>query len=141
MVAVIAEALFMGRKGNSYMRSLRQPTWAMPVSLWALIALMYYAICFFVIFRLREYAPEARNTFVLVIAVMAANSFWNYLYFRLRKLQAVFQYSAGYAVLACVLLISLAITDKIAAIAFAIYVLYLPYALMLFYRTWQLNNE
>lgn len=75
----------------------------------------------------------------MLIGLMAANTFWNFIYFRLRDLRLAFWYSAVYVLLAIALLVVLLKTDFVTALAFAAYVLYLPYALLLFYRTWKLN--
>jgi tryptophan-rich sensory protein len=75
----------------------------------------------------------------LLLAVMVANTLWNYFYFRQRDLRVVFWYSVGYSPLVFALLMSLLPTDFAAAIGWIVYVAYLPYALYVFYATWKLN--
>ena len=100
--------------------------------------LCQYAACFFAVYRLSRHG--ARLALALLLVVMAANSFWNYLYFRRRDLRLVFQYSAVYAVVVVFLLVALLRADLPAALPFVLYAAYLPYALVLFYRTWKLNR-
>jgi hypothetical protein len=75
----------------------------------------------------------------LLLAVMTANTLWNYLYFRRHDLRFVFWYSVGYSALVVGLLLSLLRSDFGAAVGWIAYVAYLPYALWLFYKTWKLN--
>jgi tryptophan-rich sensory protein len=140
-IAVAAEGSLMGRDGYLFMRSLQKPSWSVPIWAWSVIGLGYYMICYYVIYRLREYTPATHFALVLVAIVMGANSFWNYLYFRRRDLKSVFFYSVCYAVVAWILFFVLLIADRLAALAFGIYAVYLPYALALFYRTWRLNTN
>jgi hypothetical protein len=71
---------------------------------------------------------------------MAANTFWNYLYFRRRDFRLVFWYSVGYSILVAGLVCVLLYTDAAVAIAFGGYAAYLIYALALFYSGWKLNS-
>ena len=121
------------------MKSLRQPGFAPPLWLWTLIGLGYYVICFVAVYRLAASGHGFSLPMALLLAVMAANTFWNYLYFRKRDLRVVFWYSVSYTVFPVALLASLIQVDMISAIGFALYVLYLPYALWLFRATWKLN--
>jgi tryptophan-rich sensory protein len=138
--AVIGEGLFMGRQGSRWMRGLRQPRLAPPAWLWGLIGLAYYGICYYALARILAARPIPLLCLVLLLTLLAANTFWNYIYFRRHDLRLVFWYSVGYAVLAVALLIALLRADVTAASVFGFYVIYLPYALVLFYRTWKLNE-
>ena len=122
------------------MKSLKQPNFAPPNWAWAIVGVVYYVICFYVLFRVTS-ASENTAPLSLVILLMTANTFWNFFYFRLRKLRVVFWYSVAYSAIAVVLLFVLVKFEKSAASVFSIYVAYLPYALLVFYRTWKLNPE
>jgi tryptophan-rich sensory protein len=139
-VAVAGEAVFMGKDGRRFMKSLKQPSFALPLWGWSLIGGAYYAICFLAMFRLASRPRADRLSIGLLIALMATNTFWNYIYFRLRDLRLAFLFSVLYVPLAIALLVALLETDLVSAFAFGAYVLYLPYALLLFYRTWKLNG-
>jgi tryptophan-rich sensory protein len=138
-IAAAGEGLFMGKDGSRFMNSLKQPAFALPLWAWSLIGVAYYAICFLAMYRLTSRPSPDRVSLGLLIGLMAANTFWNFIYFRLRDLRLAFWYSAVYVLLAVALLVVLLKTDFVTALAFAAYVLYLPYALLLFYRTWKLN--
>ena len=140
VAAASAEALFMGKGGHAFMKSFRLPAFAPPAWGWALLGAGYYIICFIAMYRLTSRTTPSRLATDLLMIVMAANAFWNFVYFRLRDLRLTFWYSVGYACLVAVLLVALLRTDNIAAIVFAIYAAYLPYALALFYRIWKLNR-
>src|SRR5205823_14484029 len=124
---------------HRFMKGLKYPRFAPPIWAWSLVGISYYGIFFVAMFRLTSLLPVNGFAVGLLVTVMAANSFWNYLYFRLRDLRKVFWYSVGYSVMVVVLLASLASIDKISAFGVGIYVAYLPYALALFYRMWQMN--
>lgn len=137
-VAALGEAMFMGKDGQRWMRSLRQPRFAPSLLAWAFIGLAYYAICFVALYRLAS--RRAPAAMALLLLLMAANTFWNYIYFRIRDLKLAFWYSVGYLPLAGALVISLLRSDFVAAIGFIFYIAYLPYALWLFHTTWKLNQ-
>ena len=137
--AIVGEGLFMGRAGGKFMKSLKQPAFAPPSWAWAIVGIAYYTICFCVLFRLVTLASDRTAPLLLMILLMTANTLWNFVYFRLRRLSLVFWYSVAYSVLAVALLLVLIRHDRAAAFAFSIYVAYLPYALTIFYRTWKLN--
>lgn len=137
-LAATAEGLWMGKDGSRFMKSLKQPAYAPPGWLWAMIGVAYYAVCFAAIYRLA--ARRHGLAVSLVLVVMAANAGWNYVYFRRRDLRLAFWYSVGYAVLVAGSLPVLLQADALAALGFALYAAYLPYALLLFYRTWRLNT-
>jgi tryptophan-rich sensory protein len=144
-LAVLGEALFMGKDGQKWMRSLRQPRFAPPILVWTLIGLGYYAICFFALYRLaarlKDEGALAFLPVALLLALMTANTCWNFVYFRRHDLRLAFWYSVGYVPLTVALVIALLRVDTTAAIGFIAYVAYLPYALWLFYKTWKLNVE
>jgi len=130
----------MGRKGGQFMRSLNQPSHAPPIWAWSLIGVAYYLICFFGLYRLLGRGVEGRLGLISLIVLMAANTVWNYIYFRLRNLKLAFWYSVGYSAFAGTVLLVLIEVDHRAALALATYVAYLPFALLLSYRTWKLNT-
>lgn len=138
-VAALGEGLFMGTEGAKFLRRLRQPRYSPPAWAWSLVGIAYYSICFFAIYRLTCCITANRVPLVLLLGLMAANTFWNFVFFRLRDLRAAFWYSIIYCVLAIALLMSLLGLDKSTLLAFSAYVAYLPYAVLISYRTWKLN--
>jgi tryptophan-rich sensory protein len=110
------------------MTELRLPPYSPPFAGWIGIALVYYAACFVVLYRL--FANHARSSagtsaLVLIVTIMGINAAWNYLFFRQRDVRASFWVSVPYAMLAVVLVALLFRTDYVAAWAFLPYVVYL----------------
>jgi tryptophan-rich sensory protein len=64
----------------------------------------------------------------LLVLLMAANAAWNAVFFRRKALGASAATWVPYSLLAFVLLALLARIDTVAATAFLLYVVYLPYA-------------
>jgi len=141
VAAAIGEGLFMGRAGARYMKALQQPRHAPSSFGWSLIGVGYYVLCFFGLLRLTARPGESSVAVGLLLLVMLANTFWNYVYFRMHDLRLAFWYSIAYACIFAVLVVTLFRTDRSVALAFCVYAAYLPYALLLGYQTWRLNPD
>ena len=141
VIAAIGEGLFMGREGARYMKTLQQSRYAPSSIGWSLIGIGYYVLCFFGLLRLTSRPRESSVATGLLLLVMLSNTFWNYIYFRMHDLRLAFCYSVAYAVVFAVFLVALFRTDRSIALAFCIYAAYLPYALLLGYKTWKLNVD
>ena len=108
--------------------------------LWVVIGVAYYAICGAILFRLFTLSTRTAQVAVaLVCALLGANAFWNYLFFRARNLRSSFRFSLAYTVLAVIVLGLLVVVDRVSAYIFLPYVGYLAYANVFQYRLWQLN--
>jgi tryptophan-rich sensory protein len=138
-IAAIGEGLLMGREGPRYMKTLQQPPYAPSSFVWSLIGIGYYALCFYGLLRLAAPAGESNAAMGLLLLVMLANTFWNYIYFRMRDLKLAFWYSLAYSFIFAILIVTLFRTDRSLGLAFSAYAAYLPYALLLGYKTWKLN--
>ena len=57
--AAALEGVLAGKQVKSFLEELKSPRFAAPVWLWAVIGVLYYAICFFVLFRLFGYAESS----------------------------------------------------------------------------------
>jgi tryptophan-rich sensory protein len=141
VIAAIGEGLFMGREGPRYMKALQQPRYAPSSIGWSLIGIGYYVLCFFGLWRLTARPGEGGVSTGLLLLVMLANTFWNYVYFRMHDLRLAFWYSVAYACMFAVLIVTLFRTDRSVALGFCVYAAYLPYALLLGYQTWKLNVD
>jgi tryptophan-rich sensory protein len=140
---MISEAAFAGRAANVIMRSLKQPIWALPVWAWYFIGLAYYAACFASLYRIANIVSASGARWLclaLLIAVMTANAAWNFIFFRRRNLGLSFYFFLPYTMLVAVLVYALSLLDWVSAMIFAIYLMYLPYALIWSHRTWKLNQ-
>ena len=143
VAGIAAEAALAGKDAHAIMRSLKQPSWALPPWAWYFIGAAYYTACFASLYRLRDAnsATGMRSLSLgLVIAVMAANAAWNFIFFRRRNLGLSFWFFFPYMVLVVGLEYTLSRIDLVSAMIFVIYLLYLPYALAWSYRIWKLNG-
>jgi tryptophan-rich sensory protein len=118
LTGAVAEGVLMGKGGRRFMDSLKQPRCTPPLWAWSLIGAAYYLICGIAIYRLTSHAAPSLWAISLVGAVIAANSFWNYIYFRRRDLRLAFWYSVLYALLVIALIAVLIPADPVAAAAF-----------------------
>lgn len=141
LAAVAAEG-FLSGDASAFLKSIKQPRWALPLPAWIAIGLLYYAACFFALTRVLAYGleqPVAASAFSTLIVVMAANAAFNWVFFKRRDFRASFYYFFPYAVLVFALIALLGQIDALAAGAFVAYACYLPYALFWSYRVWKLN--
>lgn len=142
LLAVIAEGLLAGGNVREHLRQIKQPRAAPPMWLWIAIGLAYYIICYTILFRLFALGRDGmRNVAVgFLIVILAANAFWNYLFFRAKNFFACLVLSLGYGILVVVLLAMLAKIDRTSAFVLLPYVAYLAYAGRLQYSIWRLNS-
>ena len=142
LLAVIAEGLLAGGKVREHLRQIKQPRASPPMWLWIAIGLAYYVICYTILFRLFARGGDGmRNVAVgFVIVILAANAFWNYLFFRAKNFLACLVLSLGYGILVVALLVMLARIDRTSAFVLLPYVAYLAYAGRLQYSIWRLNS-
>jgi tryptophan-rich sensory protein len=143
VAGMISEAAFAGRAANPIMRSLKQPAWALPTLAWYFIGLAYYAACFASLYRVLNIGFGSWQRWLclaLVIAVMAANVAWNFIFFRCRDLRLSFFFFLPYTILVALLVYALSRFDRVSAMIFVIYLMYLPYAMIWSHRTWKLNR-
>jgi len=134
-VLVVAGAALEGALAGSGVRArlaeLRRPPFSPPFPVWVAIGVLYYVVCFGVAYRLASERPvEAPRLLglAMLVAMVLANAFWNYAFFRRRDLRLTWHVSVVYAALAVALGIALVATDSLTALWFLPYLLYLPYA-------------
>lgn len=141
LLAVVAEGLLAGNRVREHLRQIRVPHASPPLWLWIVIGLAYYVICFTILFRLLARASgTGRDVGVaILVLLLAANAFWNYLFFRAKNYFACLVFSLGYGVLAVALLLLLANVDRTSALVLLPYVAYLVYAGRLQVSIWRLN--
>ncbi len=137
---VIAEAICAGRKPSAVMKRLQQPRWALPMGVWYLVGVSYYAICFAVVYRIARSPRAAAAPLILVAALMLANAGWNLVFFRLRVLRWSFWFYVPYILLVIALIWVLWSVDKVSATLLFIYTAYLPYALVWSHFVLKLNS-
>jgi translocator protein len=143
LVICIAAAALEGVLAGSHVRqrlaALRMPPYSPRFSLWLLIGLAYYAICFVVLRQLL--ADGFTLSLVLLVVVLLANASWSVVFFRWRDLRASFIAFIPYAVLVVALIVSLIRSYPFGAVLFVCYWAYLLYATWWGYRLWLLNTQ
>ena len=144
LIAALLEGLFAGKHVKSVLGKLQTPSFAPPLWVWAIIGVGYYAICFFVLYRIfRHEGDDSIKTaaLILLLIVMAVNAFWNYVFFRLENLFYSFVLGVLCSLVAVALFFCLLRFDTIAALALTAYLLYLIYAFRWGYGLLKLNPK
>lgn len=88
-LSVALEGLFAGGGIKQRLAELRVPRYAPPLWGWIVIGVVYYVICFVVLYRLLsmpETVPSRNSALVLLGSLMFTNALWNYFFFRTRNL-------------------------------------------------------
>ena len=136
------EGLFAGRGVKRRLAELQQPRYAVPLWGWIIIGVVYYVICFAILYRLFELpATSGCNTALgLLGGIMFGNALWNYFFFRTRNLFHANVIGVCYTLSALSLFLLLLVrVDRTAAWYLLPYILYLIYANIWGYRIWKLN--
>lgn len=136
------EGMLAGGGVQERFAELRLPRGSPPLAVWAAIGLFYYAICFWVLRCLLagSFSATGESAFVLLIAILLANAFWNALFFRRRNLRASVLFFWPYTAMVVALVVMLVFAYPLGAALFGGYALYLCYAIWLMHRIWQLNR-
>ena len=141
-VSAVLEGLFAGSETRSFIGKLRAPSYAPPFGVWITIGVGYYIICFLISFRILRHQGDQHIRIIsltLLLAMMAANAFWNYVFFRRQNLFLSFFAFIPYPLIAVALFFVLRKFESIAAWFFLPYLIYLSYATLLCYKYWKLN--
>ena len=144
VIAAALEGVCAGKNVKSYFAKLQFPPYSAPLWVWYIIGGLYYAICFFVIYRIlrRDSDSALRHaTFTLILFMMAVNAFWNYLFFRTQNLFHSLIVGILYPIITIALLICLIQLDKVAAWSLVPYLLYQIYAFWWGYGLWKINGQ
>ena len=143
-VGAALEGALAGRGVRARFAELRQPSFSPSLTSWFAIGAVYYVICFALLYRLlaTDSATAAHRAAVAVLlALMAMNAGWGWLFFRRKDLRGSFLAFFPYTLLALALGILLLRLDWIAALLLLPYLLYLGYALWWSHRLWALNRD
>lgn len=118
------------------LEELRQPRFSPPFTAWVAIGIAYYVIAFVVLLRLLRADPSRRRNAALaaIVVVLAANALWSLAFFRWRRMGAGAAILLAYGAAALVLEALLIGLDTVAAAVFALYLVYL------FYAVWWLRS-
>ncbi len=144
LAAVILEGVCAGGDIRSRLAELRKPRFVPPLWGWIAIAVVYYVICFGVLYRLFSLTsgtPFRTGAILLMVLLMLINAGWNWFFFRSRNLLHALLLGLCYTVLALMLTGLLLHIDGVAAACLAPYLLYLVYANVSGYVIWKLNRS
>ena len=144
ILAAALEGACAGKGVKAYYEELRFPPYSAPLWFWYIIGGLYYGVFFFVIYRLLRHDSGGalhRATLMLIFFMMAANAFWNYVFFRARNLFLGFIGGSIAPIFDVVLFICLIELDELAAWSLVPYLLYRIYAVWWGYGVWKLNRR
>ncbi len=142
VISAVLEGLFAGKNVKSFFAKLRFPSYSPPLWVWYIIGVVYYVVCFFILYRIFRHDSDASIKYAaltLLLVMMSVNAFWNYVFFRTQNLLLSFFAFAFYPFIAIALFICLLQFDKIAAWSLVPYFVYLLYAVRWGYGLWKLN--
>lgn len=143
VLAAALEGVCAGKNVKSYFAKLQWPSYSAPLWVWYIIGGLYYAIFFFVIYRILRLDSDSalkHAALALILFMMAVNAFWNYVFFRAQNLFLGFIGASLFPILDITLFICLIQLDKVAAWSLVPYLLYRIYALWWGYGLWKLNS-
>lgn len=144
VISAILEGLFAGKNVKAFFEKLKFPAYSAPLWVWYIIGGFYYAIFFFLLYRILRYDADATLKYLslaLVLVMMAVNAGWNYVFFRKQDMFLSFIPFVFYPFLAIALFITLLQFDTAAAYALGAYLVYLLYAVRWSYGLWKLNPK
>lgn len=131
VIGAVLEAVAAGNNIKPLFAKLRFPSYSAPLWVWYIIGALYYATYGFILYRILRYDGSSilrPIAFALVLIIVAANAFWNYVFFRAQRLFYAFVVGFLYSVVAFALFVCLLRFDRVAAWAQVPYLLYLTYA-------------
>lgn len=143
LAAAALEGVCAGKNVKAYFAKLKWPRYAAPLWVWYIIGAGYYAIFFFVVFRLLRLEANSilkTATLTLVLLMMVANALWNYVFFRAQNLFVGFISGSLAPLLDFTLFICLIQLDKTAAWVLVPYLIYRVYAVWWGYELWKMNR-
>lgn len=143
-IAAGLEGLCAGKNVKAHFARLRWPSYSLPLWAWYIIGGLYYAICFVVLLRIFK-SPDTSTVktlgLILILLMMAANAFWNLVFFRLRDLFGSLIVGFSYPPIAIALFVCLLAFDRLAAWFLLPYLVYQFYAGWWGYRVWKINTR
>ena len=143
-IGAILEGVAAGKNVKLVFAKLRFPRFSPPLRVWYCVGIFYYATYFSLLYRILRHDGDVSIRYVslaLVITILAANAFWNYLVFRAQNLLSGFVLGIFYSFVAIALFISLSQLDTIASYLLLPYLFYLIYASWWSYGLLKLNGR
>lgn len=143
-VAAALEGLCAGNKVASFYADLRFPRYSAPLWVWGIIGGLYYAVFWFILYRLLRLDDRSALQYAaltLIMFMMVLNALTNYVIFRLRNLRLSFIVGALFPILDVSLFLCLVRLDSVAALALLPYLVYRVYGVWWGYGLWKMNSR
>jgi tryptophan-rich sensory protein len=140
--AAALEGLCAGKNVKSFYAELQFPRYSAPLWVWTIIGGVYYAIFWFVLYRLlliEDRTPIWIAAFTLTLFMMIVNALTNYVIFRARNITLSFIITCIFPFMDVALFACFLRLDKPAAWALSPYLVYRVYSLWWGYGLWKLN--
>ena len=141
-LAAALEGACAGRNVKSFFSTLNFPSYSAPLWVWSIIGGVYYLIFGFITYRLLrlDSSPLRNTTLALVLFMMVANAFSNYVIFRARDLRRSFLIGALAPIFDVTLFVCLVQLDALAAWSLVPYLIYRVYGVWWGYALWKFNR-
>ena len=142
-IGAILEGVAAGKNVRPVFAKLRFPPYSPPLSVWYVVGIFYYATYFSLLYQILRHDGDVGFRYVsvtLILIILAANAFWNYLVFRAQNLFHSFLLGALYSLIAIGLFVCLIQFDRVASYFLLPYLLYLIYASWWSYGLLKLNG-
>jgi tryptophan-rich sensory protein len=139
VVAAGVETLCAGSDPLAKLQATKQPSWSLPSSVWVVIGIAWYVICFVGLVKVLPLWPGAKWPLILLVALMLANAAANIFQFRMQRLDLAFFYLFPYWALLGAFLWEVHERDWPTWVLFAAYAVYQIYAAFWAYALWRLN--
>jgi translocator protein len=142
VASAMLEALLSGRRVKERFTELRFPRYSLPLWAWFVIGGLYYVVLFVLLYRLFSLPLDGLRdaALILILAMIAVNALWNYIFFRMRNVFLSFVTFFPYNLFALALFMLLLQLDNVAAWWLLPYLCYLVYASAWGYVVWKLNR-
>ena len=134
----------VGGNGVGWFAKLDRPRFLVPLWMFYLVGLGYYAGCAAVLYRILVYVNDRRGkiaSLALIIIVMLLNELWSYLFFGLRNALAGFLGIVAFLLPLTALLLVLRKYEGLSARLVTTYYLWVLYDLAWTYQLWRLNGD
>jgi len=149
LISIIICALFavlggllMGEGSSDWLLTLNQPWYSLPLWGWYIVGAVYYIMCITILYRVlsQHKSQDRKYALGLVIAMMAGNVFWNYLFFGLANTFAGFISLLPFTLLVVILFKLLLKFDRTTAWILFPYLLWLVYDIIWAHEVWVMNR-
>lgn len=142
LISAMLEGLAAGNNIKFFFAKLKAPAYAPPLWLWIIIGVLYYVMCFFIVFRIFRHEGDDTLRYVslaLILFAMGVNALYNYTFFRLQNLFYTNLTIVPYLPALIGLFYCLWQFEHAAAYALIPYFVYLVCVSFLQYKFWELN--